>query len=233
MTGMDIVNMRNKGFTLVEVLIAMAVGAIIMAAIYGLMTTAQKTSTSLDRKVIAQQDTRAVLDLMAMEIRMASFNPAYKNSTWLTDATTSKCVPVPPAVSEGNKGIKIATANQLGVAMDLNGSEIIGDVSNEYIVYSYDGASTLTRSVSCASSDIIGGSAPYSKIRNADAGVSLFQYFDKDDNPIVDPSVHIPDIRRIVITIASETSEKNLNTKQSNKLVYSTSVIVRNHAISP
>jgi len=231
MTGMDIVNMRNKGFTLVEVLIAMAVGAIIMAAIYGLMTTAQKTSTSLDRKVIAQQDTRAVLDLMAMEIRMASFNPAYKNSTWL-NASPLACM---PAVSADNKGIKIATANQLAVAMDLNGSETIGDVSNEYIVYSYDGESTLTRSVSCASSDILGGSAPYSRIRNADPepDVPLFQYFDKDDNPIVDPSVHIPDIRRIVITIASETSEKNLNTKQSNKLVYSTSVIVRNHAISP
>lgn len=228
MTEMDIVNMRNKGFTLVEVLIAMAVGAIIMAAIYGLMTTAQKTSTSLDRKVIAQQDTRAVLDLMAMEIRMASYNPSYTNPTW-NNTPGSKAVCM-PSVAAANKGIKIATANSIAVAMDLDGSQTIGDDDNEYIVYSYDGASTLTRSVSCAApADIIGGSAPYSKIRNAAAGVPLFQYFDKDDNP----TANIPDIRRIVITIASETSEINLNTKQPNKLVYSTSVIVRNHAISP
>ncbi len=224
---MDKVNMRYKGFTLVEVLIAMAVGAIIMAAIYGLMTTAQKTSTSLDRKVIAQQDTRAVLDLMAMEIRMASYNPSYANTVWGNSSLA--CVPSVTISPISNKGIKIATPNQLAAAMDLDGSGTIGDVSNEYIVYSYDGASTLTRSVSCASSDIIGGSAPFSKIRNAAAGVSLFQYFDKDDNP----TANIPDIRRIVITIASETSEINLNTKQPNKLVYSTSVVVRNHAISP
>ena len=72
---MEKANMRKNGFTLVEILIAMFVGALIMAAVYSLMTLTQKTSTSLDRKVITQQDTRTVLDLMAMEIRMASFNP--------------------------------------------------------------------------------------------------------------------------------------------------------------
>ena len=222
---MEKANMRKNGFTLVEILIAMFVGALIMAAVYSLMTLTQKTSTSLDRKVITQQDTRTVLDLMAMEIRMASFNPMHEIQTW-SNASPLACM---PAVSPGNKGIKIATANSIAVAMDLDGSQTIGDANNEYIVYSYDGASTLTRSVSCAASAIIGGSAPYSNVRNADAGVPLFQYFDKDDNP----TASIPDIRRILITIASETSEIDLNTKQTKKLVYSTSVIVRNHAISP
>jgi prepilin-type N-terminal cleavage/methylation domain-containing protein len=224
---MEKANMRKNGFTLVEILIAMFVGALIMAAVYSLMTLTQKTSTSLDRKVITQQDTRTVLDLMAMEIRMASYNPLYTNLTW-NNTPGSKAVCM-PSVAAANKGIKIATANSIAVAMDLDGSQTIGDDDNEYIVYSYDGASTLTRSVSCAASAIIGGSAPYSNVCNADAGVPLFQYFDKDDNP----TASIPDIRRILITIASETSEIDLNTKQTKKLVYSTSVIVRNHAISP
>jgi len=66
--------MNKKGFTLVEILITVVVAAVIMAAVYGLMTMAQRTSSSTDRRVITQQDTRSVLHFMAMEIRMASFN---------------------------------------------------------------------------------------------------------------------------------------------------------------
>ncbi|MCK7477838.1 MAG: hypothetical protein M0C28_10690 [Candidatus Moduliflexus flocculans] len=71
-----------------------------MAAVYSLMTLTQKTSTSLDRKVITQQDTRTVLDLMAMEIRMASFNPMHEIQTW-SNASPLACM---PAVSPRQQG---------------------------------------------------------------------------------------------------------------------------------
>ncbi len=57
--------MNKKGVSLVELIVAMAVGIIIMAAIYSLMNTGQKSSSSLARKVLTQQDARAVMDLMA------------------------------------------------------------------------------------------------------------------------------------------------------------------------
>ena len=230
--------MRKNGFTLIEVIVAMAVGAIIMAAVYGYMVMSQKNSTNMNRRIVTQQDTRTVLDLMAGEIRMASYNPVHNLSTW-NNPTPLACIAAAPIAY---KGIKSANATSIAVAMDLDSSGNIGDGNNEYIVYSYDGASTLTRSVNCGNADaILGGTAPFSNVRNAVAGVNLFRYFNASNADITatvinnpaDAATGIPAIRRILITIVADTSEKDLNTKKEKRMVYSTSVIVRNHVLSP
>jgi len=233
---------RRRGFTLVELLIAMAVGTVIIAAVYSAMNLALRFSANTDRKVISQQDTRAVLDLMAMEIRMASYNPLNTTNTWSKPSPLA-CMPSLTAAPITYKGIKSADASSIAVAMDLSGpsnvpSGIIGDANNEYIVYSYDGVNTLNRSVSCVGADILGGSAPFSNVRNTVNGVTivpLFQYFDKNDALLSVP-VSIPDIRRILITIVTDTAANDTTqsgTPRPRRMIYSTSVIVRNHALSP
>jgi prepilin-type N-terminal cleavage/methylation domain-containing protein len=237
--------MRKNGFTLIEVIIAMTVGAIIMIAVYGYMVMSQKNSANMDRRIVTQQDTRTVLDLMAGEIRMTSYNPRYNISTW-NNPSPLACMPSLAAAPASYKGIKIAAANNIAVAMDISGpnnvpSGVIGDAANEYIVYSYDGASTLTRSVNCVGAAILGGTAPFSNVRNAVAGVNLFRYFDASNNEITATVINNPAstvngiraIRRILITLVTDTADINLNTKQPKRMVYSTSVIVRNHVLSP
>jgi type IV pilus assembly protein PilW len=73
-------NQVNKeiGFTLVEVLFAVVIGIILLGAIYAVVESGQRSSVSLERKVVAQQDARAALQMMAMEIRMASYNPNFE-----------------------------------------------------------------------------------------------------------------------------------------------------------
>jgi prepilin-type N-terminal cleavage/methylation domain-containing protein len=232
---------RRKGFTLVELLIAMAVGIVIIAAVYSAMNLALRFSANTDRKVISQQDTRAVLDLMAMEIRMASYNPTMSTTIWSTipsNATTCNQMglvsPVP-----ANKGIQIANANTILIAMNLNANNTIGAAGdeNEYIVYSYNAnANTITRNVSCGGNQaILGGTAPDSNVRNAavlPTPIPLFQYFDRNDQP----TALIPNIRRIQITIVTDTAANDTTqsgTPRPRRMIYSTSVIVRNHAISP
>lgn len=232
--------MNKKGFTLVELLIAMIVGAVIMSAVYGMMVMAQKTSSNLDRKVITQQDTRAVLDLMAMEIRMASYNMRSEPLIWQGNVTAA--LPGIPtcaawgvnAVTNTFKGIQIANANTLVFAMDLD-SDGKFTSNNEYIMYSYNGANTLTRATNCGDPQhILGGNAPFSNVRNAAAiagGIPMFRYFSATAE--LAAPINIPAIRRILITIASETEDKDSNTGQPKKMVYSTNVIVRNHVLSP
>lgn len=232
--------MNKKGFTLVELLIAMVVGLVIMAAVYGLMSMAQKTSSSLDRKVITQQDTRAVLDLMAMEIRMASYNLRSEPLIW--QGNGSVAMPGIPtcaawgvnAITNTFKGIQVANANTLVFAMDLDSDGKLSS-DNEYIRYSYDGVNTLTRATSCGvAQDILGGSAPFSNVRNAAAvagGIPMFRYFSATAE--LAAPISIPAIRRILITIATETEQIDSNTKQPKRMVYSTNVIVRNHVLSP
>jgi hypothetical protein len=147
-----------------------------------------------------------------------------------------------------NKGIQIATANTILIAMDLGGipnpvtslnnlpSGIIDDYPNEYIEYSYNGQDTITRNVSCGGNQaILGGTAPDSNVSNAavlPAPIPLFQYFDRNDQP----TALIPNIRRIQITIVTDTAAKDTTqtgTPRPRRMIYSTSVIVRNHALSP
>jgi prepilin-type N-terminal cleavage/methylation domain-containing protein len=234
--------MRKNGFTLVEAIIAMAVGALIMAAVYGYMSLVQKNSANADRKIVTLQDTRTVLDLMATEIRMASYLPPPCNmSTWLTIPACPEMAGWGGAPDRRYKGIQVADANKIFVAMDLNGDAVIGPPgASEYIMYYYDGASTLYRDVSCGGNQaILGGTALSSNIRNAATGVNLFRYFDRANNEITatvsnNPSTvnGIPAIRRILITIVADTADKDLNTQQYKRIVYSTSVMVRNHGFT-
>jgi hypothetical protein len=138
-----------------------------------------------------------------------------------------------------NKGIQIANANTILIAMNLNANNTIGAAGdeNEYIVYSYNAnANTITRNVSCGGNQaILGGTAPDSNVRNAavlPTPIPLFQYFDRNDQP----TALIPNIRRIQITIVTDTAANDTTqsgTPRPRRMIYSTSVIVRNHAISP
>ncbi len=235
--------MKKNGFTLVEVLTALVVGLVIMTAVYGVMTIAQRSSANLGRKIVTQQDTRAVLDFMAMEIRMASLNPLNNSATWNGAILAPACNGL--VMNQAFKGVQVANTNTIAIAMDLDGllpaGGTIGNVDNEYIVYSYNGVDSITRSVSCGPANaILGGNAPDSNVRNATAGINLFRYFDRNNLEITNtvnnnPSLvnGIPAIRRVLITIVADTAEIDLNTKQPRRMIYSTNVIVRNHALSP
>jgi prepilin-type N-terminal cleavage/methylation domain-containing protein len=241
-------NMKKNGFTLVELIIAVALGLLILTAVYAGINMAQRSSASVGRKVVTQQDARAVLDLMAMEIRMASYNPtgAESNTIWSTipTAACNSMGNISPVVA--NKGIQTGpnAANTIIIAMDLNGDGIIGPPwSNEYIEYSYNGADTINRNVSCGGdTPILGGAGSATMVRNAAAGVNLFTYFDRSNNDITatvvnpannpSPANGVPAIRRIRITIVADTESKDSLTSNPRRMTYITDVLVRNHAFN-
>jgi len=228
--------MDKKGFTLVELLVSIAVGMVIMLAVYGAMEMAQRSSVNVTNKISTQQDVRSVLDLMAMEIRMASYNPMNVSTTWGTIPACAGMGLGTPTTSR--KGIQVANRNAIVIAMDLDGSGVIGNADSEYLMYSYDGVSTISRNVRCGGNQgILGGVGTNTNVRNAAAGLFLFRYFDRTDNDItttVEGSQdQIRNIRRILITIVADTEQNDPNTQQPRRMIYSTNVIVRNHALSP
>lgn len=220
--------MNGKGFTLVELMVAMFIGMLIMAAIYASINIAQRSSAGVTRKVAMQQDARTVLDIMAMEVRMASYNPRNSFETWGGSIAANACGGLGMTVA--NKGIQEAGASRLAIAMDLDGSGRIGDKDNEYIVYQYDGSNTITRSVNCgAAEQFLGGNLDATtRVKNTAAGLSLFQYFDKSGIETVTPR----DIRRIRINIAADTKDKDSLTGRTKRMIYTTDVLVKNHVFS-
>jgi len=66
---------KEHGFTMVELLVAMAITAVVMAAVYTLYKTQQDSYIAQDQVVEMQQNVRASLYQMARDLRMAGFNP--------------------------------------------------------------------------------------------------------------------------------------------------------------
>ena len=229
--------MSNKGFTIIEILTAMAVGTVVMAAVYAVIDLSQRTSAGIERRVVAQQDQKAALELMAMEIAMASYDPK-REEPWVN----STCNGVSGTMA--NKGIQVATANAITIQMDINDDgEIINTNNlpntnpvdtNEIIRYNYVSDLYITRSVNCGTAQAFLGAPDASeravRVINAALNVPLFRYFDGNGIELASPVATISRIRRILITLAVETENIDPSTGQRRRLVYSTSAIVRNHA---
>ncbi len=66
----------NQGFTLVELIITLAMSAIIVSAVYSAYIIQQKTYYTQGQVVEMQQNIRAGLELMSSEIRMAGYGSA-------------------------------------------------------------------------------------------------------------------------------------------------------------
>jgi len=66
---------KEKGFTLVELLVAMVIAAIVMAGIYSVYYSQQRSYVVQEGVAEMQQNLRAAMFFMAKEIRMAGCNP--------------------------------------------------------------------------------------------------------------------------------------------------------------
>ncbi len=227
---------NSKGFTLIEILFAVAIGLVVIGAGYVAMISGQRSSVGIEQKVVAQQDVRSTLEIMSMEIAMASFNPNFVTGIWMNPVGCAI-----PSANQGYRGIQVATFDTITVEMDIQESGIVGDNPNEVIAYTYDIPNRrITRSTNCGNAEPILGrtvAAPGSvRVVNFDLNIPVFRYFNGvgteiPGNPAVS-AAEIPNIRRIDITLAIQTQDVDTGTLQPRTMLYSNSVITRNHAIA-
>jgi type II secretory pathway pseudopilin PulG len=238
-----------KGFTLVEIAITICVSLIMLFAIGIAIESASRSSGGIERKVTAQQDVRGALEIMALEIKMASYNPSFSATVWRSDGNPGGGAAFcnTQSANQGFRGIQEATANSITVEMDISGGfdangnpEGNGALTenNEIIRYNFVQAGAdryITRETNCGGAqpflgDIIASGRPRTvRVINADGdvGVPVFRYFDGQGLELLGAGRNcLPgcsaDIRMIEITLAVETDEIDPSTGQTRRMVYKT-----------
>jgi type II secretory pathway component PulJ len=223
---------RNEGFSLIEILITMAVGIIVVGAIYAAVVSTQRSASGVERKVSVGQDVRAAIGIMEAEIRMASYNSTRASNIW----KDSDCA---LSLSQSGKGIQTATADTITIEMDLNDSGVIGDVANEIITYSYDSDDEYISRKACIDSADCGTAEPFLgdttasgrpknvRVVNNQVNQPVFRYFDGRG---VETTV-AADIRRVEIVLVVDSEKISPGSGKPYRVIYKTSVIPRNHGI--
>ncbi|MDH3882589.1 MAG: prepilin-type N-terminal cleavage/methylation domain-containing protein [Desulfobacterales bacterium] len=142
---------NHKGFSLTELMIAMAVGSIIMAVIYSTYQAQQKSYTNQQVAVEMQQNIRAAMSLIKREIRMAGYDPLASDGVDNDAANGAD----DPGESSG-AGILSATGSFIQFSFDNNANSTTAD-PNESLTYGFtsgdidldgiadDGAESLSR----------------------------------------------------------------------------------------
>lgn len=69
---MGMVTQKDEGFSLIEILIVLAVSGVILTAVYSLFMSANKSQISQDLEVEMQQNARSALDFISRELKNLS-----------------------------------------------------------------------------------------------------------------------------------------------------------------
>ena len=82
----------QKGFTLVELLVAMAIAGIVMAAGYSMYISQQKAYQTTEDVSALQQNLRSAMYFIEHDMRMAGYNPTRSSQAFsFTDIASNSC----------------------------------------------------------------------------------------------------------------------------------------------
>ncbi len=102
---------NNRGFTLVELMIAVAIAAIVLGALGTAYVSQRRSATAQEQVTEMQQNIRAGLDIMMRDIRMAGFNGGKNAGATITTANATHLVftmlvaDAPDGIDNDNDGL--------------------------------------------------------------------------------------------------------------------------------
>ena len=140
-----------EGFTVTELVLALAMMMMIMAAMVSLLISLNRVYTALNVTAGVQQVTRAGINIMTRDIRMAGLNPLKINQIGLLEASVNKI----RFQHDTNGSGSIETGQDEDIAYLLNG--------NHQLIRQKDGNSRSNKSLIDHVTDL------------------TFKYFDRDD----------------------------------------------------
>lgn len=194
----------EAGFTLVELMVAIAIISLALGAIYGVFASVTKSSTGNEVSAHVLQSLRTSLGFMEQDIRMAGLDRF---------ATT-------------HAGVEQATETSFRFTADRNMDGLINeaDLSNgiqeqdlERITYAYDGANKRLRQCLSEGTPQASWDTVAEHVENFQ-----FQYFDKDENLLSFPITDLTAIRSVAVslTVRQASGFKREVTKTLSKRIF-------------
>jgi len=188
----------QKGVTLLELMVAMAIAGVVGAAMFAFQQSQTRSYVTNEALVDMQQNARATMHFMVSEIKMAGCDP----------------------LGRANAGIRTATDDSITFTMDFAGGDTFtitdfdghrnyelsgadGNINRagEEITYALDGIN-LMRTDHQPDPD---NPRVQELSRNLDA--LNFVYYDSDGERIDNPANRLNDIRSVLITIVARSGE--------------------------
>jgi prepilin-type N-terminal cleavage/methylation domain-containing protein len=204
-----------QGFTLVELLVVLAIVSIVMGGIYSVFVRSNRVYISQEEVVAAQQEARSALDILGREIRMAGFIAA-NNKTGGLDPIIA-----PAWTGNADSAIEIAEVDDIaktttlafksnldGTDTDLDGNDDTEAV--RYVYYHSDHAdpsrqNTLTREVLTWNGGWSDPSGEGEKVFLENIQDLTLTYQMADGTTSAEPT-NLEEIRGVVISITAQTS---------------------------
>ena len=133
---------KERGVTLVELMITLSMFGLILSAMYNMFNFQQKNYSVQDNVAVMQQNVRVGLGYMVKEIRMAGYIPDGIPPNKLSPSNDS--LPSSPFTTNGiSESVEEATASAITFQADIDSDNI-----TEAVRYTLDaGNNTLTREV--------------------------------------------------------------------------------------
>lgn len=166
----------SQGFSLVELMIALAVASIVMAAIYSVHNGLARSYTTQNVAADIQQVVRAGIDYISEDIMMAGLDSG----------------------GSASAGIEVATSSNIRFTLDRNMNGNIDDTDSERMTYAFNVATN--RFDQCLYEGT--GSDDWENLID-NVTNATFIYLDTDGNPLGDPvpAANLSDIRTVIISI--------------------------------
>jgi len=204
-------NTNDRGFTLVELMIAMVVGMVVLGAVYALFTAQSKHLAAQEQLAELHQNARAAMDIMVREISMAGYN---QTSSACSSPVTAvpRCTGVTTATNIPCVGITNAGVDTISFVADLNANcdTTAGGGGNPSENIAYDRYHSETSPAGVYS---LGRTSNGSKQPVVEYVESLdFKYYVADGEAIpANETTILANIRRVKITIVTRTAKVDPN----------------------
>ena len=194
----------HSGFTLVELMIALAITGVIVAATYTAYISQQRTYGVQDQVAEMQQNLRAAMTIIADELRMAGYDGGAGTKDSSCNLYTGSTL---PAIQPG---VLSLNAQQLDFSMDLNKDGDCADTGENltYAIYTTgNGVKALGRRDNTTASPAMQAVAmPFDAI----------EFIYKDQNGAI--VTQVANIRNIQISLLARAT--NFDLKFTNTLTY-------------